>query len=147
MAPENKKEMSKTKKNKDIGRFIFVLGSIFAGPVLYETFSIPVNLLIVFVTYFLLMSVIGLLTKEWTNKKSPFSGRFFISRTLGKGTTSLKLQGRQRYYMPRPHLPHLQDLLHYLKYRNLLLLQHQLDMNRHHHKLQVVPRYFFQWIQ
>lgn len=64
MAPENKKEMSKTKKNKDIGRCIFVLGAIFAGPFLYETFSIPVNLLIVFATYFLLMSVTGLLTKE-----------------------------------------------------------------------------------
>ncbi|QAS51311.1 hypothetical protein HLI_03325 [Halobacillus litoralis] len=60
MTAENKETMSKTKKNKDIGRFIFVLSSIFAGPALYETFSIPVNLLIIFVTYFLLMSVIGL---------------------------------------------------------------------------------------
>ena len=64
MARENTETMSKTKRNKDIGRFIFVLSSIFAGPILYETFSIPVNLLIVFVTYVLLISVIGLFTGD-----------------------------------------------------------------------------------
>ncbi|SFF64144.1 hypothetical protein SAMN05216353_10422 [Halobacillus alkaliphilus] len=63
MTPRNTARTDK-EKNRDIGSFIFVLASIIMGPYLYNTFSIPVNIALVLVTYVLLQLVIGWLSNN-----------------------------------------------------------------------------------
>lgn len=63
MAPRKTARTNK-EKNRDIASFIFVLASIAMGPYLYNTFSIPVNIALVLVTYLLLQLVIGWLSNN-----------------------------------------------------------------------------------
>ncbi|MGR9048145.1 hypothetical protein ACQ4XT_05940 [Halobacillus faecis] len=52
------------KKKKDIARFLFLLVVIMLSPFLHSTFSWFVSLAIVFILYFVLMSLINFLNQK-----------------------------------------------------------------------------------
>ncbi|WP_082232843.1 hypothetical protein [Halobacillus massiliensis] len=61
---ENKTELSKTEKRKDIARLLYILVFILLSPFLTSTFHPLIALTIVLGLYPLLMSIIEEITKE-----------------------------------------------------------------------------------